>query len=152
MSRHLCDGTLPPVDERINHFLSSWPQEHNAGSAMRNRAREDDYIQREAAGEAQWCFEQLLAILAKKEVPSAQRRRRAEEDWKGMRRNQNEDLTDSDSRFDAVFTRMRENSVLPPECDQLLKYMDCLEPAVSKHLELHCTVTNLDEARTEAAK
>jgi len=102
--RHMNGGSFPPPADQISHLLSSWAATTKAGLAMRNRAREEDYLQKEKTNADQWCYDELWAVLCRKEVPPAQRRRRAEEDWKTLRRGTGEDLSDFDSRFDSIIT------------------------------------------------
>ena len=64
--RHMNGGSLPPPSDRISHLLSSWAVETKAGAAMRNRAREEDFLQKEKDGEDTWCYDELSAVLAKK--------------------------------------------------------------------------------------
>ena len=120
--------------------------------ALRNRAREADYLQREAQGDDEWCYGQLKELIFRKELPPARRRRKAEEEWKFLKRQAGEELADFDSRFDHCVTRLTENNIPPNERDQLLKYLDSLDEACSKHLEHHDQPLTLAEAKSAAAR
>ena len=152
VGKHCDAGSKPTVGDQIANLIACWGSGTKVGDALRNRARESDYLAQEALNDDVWCWTQLEEVVYRKEVPAARRRRNAEEEWKALNKLVDEELADFDSKVDRVVTKMSENNVLPSARDQLLKYLDCLDVDCAKHLERHHAVETVNQAKTHAAE